>query len=419
MTSDAGYRQNHYVPVWYQERFIPKDARERKFKYLNLRPDVIRDSRGRQFSKTALKRWGPQLCFCEEDLYTTKFGADISTEIEKKFFGKIDETGKRAVEFWAAYEPLSVNSDALHDLVRYLILQKLRTPKGLEIIRRRTQANDHNQVLFALQRLQAMYGAIWMEAQWALIDANRSDTKFIISDHPVTLYNAGCFPGSKWCRNGEDPEPRFSGTHVLFPISPERLLVLTNTAWVRNPYGNPVEPRPNPGSARSAVFNFTAIQTGRQLSEEEVIAVNYVIKSRALRFIASPQEEWLYPERHLKSTHWPKLGGGLLFMPDPRELSLGGQVIFGGFPDGRPSEIWDEYGHRPWEPEFDDARRQEEERRTFYAFQGEFARLFGPAHRGATQRFKRGPAVDDEEYHAILLAQEEPALSRRRVGASR
>ena len=36
----SSYRQNHYVPVWYDERFDPDNAKERKYKYLDLNPEV-------------------------------------------------------------------------------------------------------------------------------------------------------------------------------------------------------------------------------------------------------------------------------------------------------------------------------------------------------------------------------------------
>ena len=52
-------------------------------------------------------------------------------------------------------------------------------------------------------------------------------------------------------------------------------------------------------------------------------------KRRAARYIAAAAPEWLYPEKQLRSTHWPKLGDGLLFMPEPRDLVMGGEVMIG------------------------------------------------------------------------------------------
>jgi len=39
------YKENHYVPCWYQERFLPT-AGERKFRYLDLTPKQFRDPKG-------------------------------------------------------------------------------------------------------------------------------------------------------------------------------------------------------------------------------------------------------------------------------------------------------------------------------------------------------------------------------------
>jgi hypothetical protein len=43
----AEFRQNHYVPVWYQKRFIAKQRLNRELFYLDLNPGTIRDPTGR------------------------------------------------------------------------------------------------------------------------------------------------------------------------------------------------------------------------------------------------------------------------------------------------------------------------------------------------------------------------------------
>lgn len=412
----SNYRRNHYVPVWYQSRFLLPSLKEQKFRLLDLSPDTVTDSNGRVHLKTAIRRWGPVLCFCEEDLYTTRFGAWISTEIEQRFFGEVDDRGRQAVAYWAEYDHQKIEHAAFNDMIRYMTLQKLRTPKGLAFLSAVARSSDRNAVLFLMQKLQGMYGALWAEAEWAIADASESETKFIVTDHPVTMYNLGCFPGSKWCREWRDPDPAMSGTHTVFALSADKLLILTNTSWVRNPYGDPRKPRPNPNLGRSGVFKFTDVHTGRKLKEEEVCAINYVLKRRAYRYLAATKEEWLFPERHLASTHWSTLGDGLLFMPDPRSIGFSGEIIMGGFPDGRPAEIWDEYGRRPGQRGFKDERLRDKEWKTFHAFQGEFARIHGPQHRGCSHQFGRKVGEDSPEYHRHLLSQEIPVLSKSRRG---
>jgi hypothetical protein len=83
------------------------------------------------------------------------------------------------------------------------------------------------------------------------------------------------------------------------------------------------------------------------LSELEVLQINYITKRRALRYIAAAEKDWLYPERFLKSTHWSNFDNGLLFMPDPRDLHMGGEIYI-GYESGK-SDTFSEYGHKPWQ----------------------------------------------------------------------
>ena len=41
------FRHNHYVPRWYQERFLPADRRQRELFYLCKEPRTVVDPRGR------------------------------------------------------------------------------------------------------------------------------------------------------------------------------------------------------------------------------------------------------------------------------------------------------------------------------------------------------------------------------------
>lgn len=395
------YRRNHYVPEWYQYRFLPSDVREKKFYYLDLSPETVIHN-NKKYRRRALLRWGPPKCFCERDLYTTKFREWESTEIEEKFFGKIDNSARGAVEYFSSFKHPSANSGFCHSLLLYMSLQKMRTPKGLALLSDLVKLSDKNQVLFKLQELQQIYCALWTECIWSIVDASYSKTKFILSDHPVTVYNQACFPRSSWCRAFRDPDIWLAGTHTLFPMSLEKVLILTNLSWVRNPYQNPLASRPNPKLFRPAVFNFMQIQTGRFLTEMEVAEINYTVKSRAYRYIAAAKKEWLFPENNIKTQHWDKLGNGYLFMPDPRSVTFSTEVLFGY--DNKQADGFDEYGRKPWQPSYNDKSQRDKEWETFHAFQGEFARVFGPKRRG---RSFEGMRLDNEEdspdYHAYHL----------------
>lgn len=125
------YRNNHYVPQWYQKRFLPIGQKDQELYYLELKPGIYVDPRGIIHKKRA-RRLGFKFCFAETDLYTTKFGTEESTKIEQDFFGKIDREGHNAVEYFTTFAHPSMNRDAFNHMVLYMSTQKLRTPKGLE-----------------------------------------------------------------------------------------------------------------------------------------------------------------------------------------------------------------------------------------------------------------------------------------------
>lgn len=404
------YRDNHYVPIWFQERFIPNSMPERKFHYLDLKPQT-RVSNGRQYKRNNLLRWGPSKCFCQYDLYTTNFGSQISTEIEERFFGPLDSSAREALDYFASFKHPDANGDLFKKIMIYMSIQKLRTPKGLRMLSALTNQTEKNRVLLQLQRLQQLYCAIWTECVWSIADASQSDVKFLVSDHPVTVYNQGCFPASQWCADYKDPDTWLSGTHTLFPIALDKLLILTNLSWVRYPYGNPIRERPHPNPFRPAIFNFMNIQTGRMLSTIEVQQINLIIKQRAYRYVAAIDKDWLYPERFVKQ-RWDQLGKSYLLMPDPRSVSFSAETII-GYTDER-ADFFDAYGRKPWHQDYDDKAQHDREWETFHAFKGEFARLFGPRRRGVSYELGRAEHTEDsEDFHQYHLRLEQKYKKHR------
>lgn len=159
----SNYRRNHYVPKWYQYRFIPAGVCENNFYYLNLKPQTV-NSNGHFYTKTSLLRTGPSRCFFEEDLYTTNFRGWASTEIEEEFFGKIDSNGKDAVEYFSTFQHPDANSEALQNLLTYMSVQKLRTPKGLAYLANLINLENKDAVLNEMQKLEKLFCAIWVES---------------------------------------------------------------------------------------------------------------------------------------------------------------------------------------------------------------------------------------------------------------
>jgi len=296
-------------------------------------------------------------------------------------------------------------------MVLYMSTQKLRTPKGLGWLSEQVGSLDREKILHLMLRYRQLYCAIWTECVWLIADASRSETKFIISDHPVTVYNRRCGPRSQWCRGNNDPHIWMQATHTIFPLSLEKILILTNLSWVRNPYQSEIALRPNPKPFRGAIFKFTEIQTLRRLTEQEVLEINFIIKSRAMRFIAAGKKEWLYPDNHVSKSQWNLYGNGYLLMPDPRAVHLGGEIMWGNY-DGTGGAM-DEYGRRPWEEDYGKESKTLEEGITLDKFKGEFARLFGPYRRGRTfQGMRVDNEIDDDEFHQYHLGLEKKGLKK-------
>jgi Protein of unknown function (DUF4238) len=398
------YRDNHYVPQWYQRRFIPAEKKEKPLFYLDLQPGSYVGRDGVIRTHRAVQSRSPKKCFFETDLYTTRFGESDSVEIEKFFFGRIDNRSGKAAAYFADFTHPSIDRDSLRALVRHMSAQKLRTPKGLAWLRSVSQVTSKNQLLRIMRDFVDLFAAIWFESIWQIADASNSGTKFIISDHPVTVYNRN-FPPESLTAGEDDPDIRWHGTHTIFPLSMNKVLIMTNLSWVRNPYQAADAMRPNPRLMRDALFDFQRIQTSRRLSEIEVREINHIIKRRAFRYVAAAEEDWLYPEQQLQTTRWNELGAGLLLMPDPRSTEFTGKIII-GHGNGRRTSL-DEYGLQPSQSGFADEERSDEEWKSFHRFRGEFARRFGPERRGRSFRMTRfDPERDSEEQHELNLRYE-------------
>ncbi|MES2953197.1 MAG: DUF4238 domain-containing protein [Patescibacteria group bacterium] len=395
------YRNHHYVPQWYQRKFMLPG--EHKLFHLDFNPDTFTDPRGVRHTRKAVEPRGSKRCFVEKDLYTTKIRGIEVKDIEKHFFGEIDTKGRPAVEYFENFGyPLIDWGSSLEDIMLYMSTQKLRTPKGLSYLSKKIGSSDKDQLLRAMIRLRQLHSALWMECVWLIVDASQSATKFVVSDHPVTVYNRECGPRSQWCRESNDPEIWLQGTHTIFPLSIDKALILTNLSWVRNPYQSATKPRPNPNPFRGAIFKFTEVQVLRDLSEQEVREINFIIKSRAARYIAAAKEEWLYPERHVSKSDWNTYGHGYLLMPDPRAIHWGGTIMWGGGPGG--SGAMDEYGRLPGNPDFEAETTKGKEYQTLPWFQGEFAKLFGPYRRGrCMQALTIEKECDSEDFHRYHL----------------
>src|SRR5580692_8286098 len=129
MPANTNFKHNHYVPEWYQRRFLLPG--QGKYWYLDLKPEQVARN-GNKFTRRELLQWGPISCFAEDDLYTVKWGGQENVDIEKFFLGRVDSNGKSAVEFFSDFAfDQAGQSEAFEAVMNYMSVQKLRTPKGL------------------------------------------------------------------------------------------------------------------------------------------------------------------------------------------------------------------------------------------------------------------------------------------------
>ena len=320
-------RNNHYVPQWYQKGFTVERANE--LYHLSNKEVMLPNGNVKKLSS---KKWyTPAQCFYQKDLYSTFLGSEISDEIEKKLFGDIDGTGAQAVKAFLTDDKSKWHIH-FQDLFLYIDAQKIRTPKGLDWIRSHYPHLDQNQLMLEMQSIRRLHYVLWTEGVRELVSAENSDVKFIISDHPVTIYNYACPPDSALCKYPNDPDISLKGTQTIFPLDKNKCLILTNLEYAKNPNSiDPLEQRTNATKMRDSVAITIKFINHRKLSSEEVTQINCIIKSRCKDIVSAGSEFLLYPENSINKS-WKELGSVLL--PPAEELHNFNTEIYVGLNNG-------------------------------------------------------------------------------------
>lgn len=345
---------HHYVPRWYQKRFLPQG--QSVLCYLDLKPETLTSGEV-TYKQKALRFWEPARCFCADDLYSLRFKGTTTDVLEKRLFGVVDRRGAAAADLFRSYDgPEEGLRDAYRDVLRYLGAQRFRTPSGLDRLAKRFQLVDKNASLIGMQQLFQQYGTMWMEGVWEIVSARQSRAKFIVSDAPVTFFNRNIIPGG-YSYPGIEDFPMI-GTRTIFPLASDSCLIITHLQLVRDPWTRPTKVRTNARAFQPTVAKFTDIQFGRELEEDEVLRINFILKRWARRYIAAADQEALYPEKQIGPIHWTKLDSDWFLLPNPWKVGFTSGIML-GYQDGG-SWSMDEYGRNPWHPAFKD-----EEQRAF------------------------------------------------------
>lgn len=321
-------RDNHYVPIWYQRGFIEPGATQ--LAYLDMRPDRHELPDGSSRRGRSRFRSSPKQCFVARDLYTTFFGTLVNDEIEKRLFGAIDTDGAPAIRAFIG-EDVREWHEHFQTLFRFIDVQKLRTPKGLDWLRAQYPRLSQNELMVEMQAIQAMHCTIWSEGVREIVSAADSAVKFIISDHPVTVYNHAIDPSANACLYPREPSIALKATQTIYPLDRDHCLILTNLEYAKDEEAAPTEKRTFARNFRSSMVRTDAFPRLRRLGDDDVRKINHVIKARARRFVAAGREEWLDPEVG-DEARWSDLRGVL--RPPERALFGFGGEIFAKFDDG-------------------------------------------------------------------------------------
>jgi hypothetical protein len=338
-------RNNHYVPQWYQAGFF--EIGRNKLAYLDMKPRQTVLDGGRVITERALFDAPTSRAFRETDLYSTFFGTSVNDEIERHLYGNIDAKGSKAIRAFARPD-VSEWHHHFQTLFAYIDIQKIRTPKGLDWLKAQYPTLTQNELMFEMQGIRMMHCTIWSEGVREIVSAEDADVKFIVSDHPVTIYNHATPPDIQASAYPNDPTIASKASQTIFPLSRNFCLIFSNLEYARDPSTSPLDKRTFARNYRQSMARTDAFIRTRKLSSQEVVRINYVLKARARRYIAAGRKEWLYPEANI-SEPWGELRKTLL--PPEDELWRFGSKIFAKFKDGHVY-YQDEFGRTEKQRDF-------------------------------------------------------------------
>lgn len=338
-------RNNHYVPEWYQKGFF--EPGRNTYSYLDLSPRQHALSDGRVVAEKSKFVSPASRAFCQRDLYSIFFGAAVNDEIERKLFGDIDTRGAHAIRAFVG-EDAGEWHRHFTTFFEYLDIQKIRTPKGLDWLSTQYPRPTQNDLMFEMQGIRMINCTIWTEGVREIVSAQDADVKFIVSDHPVTVYNYAIPPDAKGNGYPNEPSIALKGSQTIFPLNRDFCLILTNLEYAQDHSANPLEKRTFAGNYRNSMVRTDAFIRARKLPRDDVIRVNRVLKARAKRYIAAGKDEWLYPET-LSAEPWADLRG--TFLPPENGLWHFGGEMYARFESG---EVYyqDAFGRTEKEREF-------------------------------------------------------------------
>jgi hypothetical protein len=253
-------RNNHYVPQWYQEGFF--EPGRTTYAYLDLTPKQHALPDGRLVTGKSKFDAPTARAFWERDLYSTFFGTSVNDEIERKLFGDIDGRGAPAVRAFIGDDKGEWQKH-FKSFFEYLDIQKIRTPKGLDWLAAQYPRLSQNDLMFEMQGIRMIHTSMWTEGVREIVSAEESAVKFIVTDHPVTIYNHAVPPDAAGAVYPHDPSIALKASQTIFPLNRDFCLILTNLEYAQNPSASPLEKRTFAGNFRSSMVRTDAFIRAR------------------------------------------------------------------------------------------------------------------------------------------------------------
>jgi hypothetical protein len=359
-------RNNHFVPVWYQQGFLASG--EGELFVFDKAPDYairLPDGTVKTVKRRHVSRRGPYKFLRLADLYTTQYFGILNDEIERKLFGSIDDRGADAVAMFKDW-PITKQFDFhnsidrrhgdpnkhLIGLIDYLDAQKIRTPKGLRLLKTIAAKSgfiaDQNTLMILMQQWRRFFCTMLAEGFWEIVSANNSGHKFIYSDDPVTLYNCDHYPNSQMCQFPYDPHIFERGTRVIFPLDSNHCLLISHFEHANDPKRSGArQQRRNARAYDQTLLTYLDVHRTRELSAPQVATVNYVIKKRATRYVAGGCADWLSPEAVVGEPRWSEIDATLQYDGFARKLASGETIT--SYTDDSV-EFYNEFGERQLVP---------------------------------------------------------------------
>ena len=355
-------RNNHFVPVWYQQGFL--SAGEGELFVFDKSADYtihLPDGTKKKIQRRPISRKGPYKFLRLTDLYTTQYFGTPNDEIERKLFGAIDDRGAKAVamfkkwpntelfDFHTAIDRRHGNpNDHLVGLIDYLDAQKIRTPKGLTLLKTLAAKSgfiaNQNTLMILMQQWRRFFCTMLAEGFWELVGANNSEHKFVYSDEPVTIYNCNHYPDSRMCQYPYDPHIFERGTRVIFPLDSNNCLIISHFEHANDPKRSRArQHRRNARAYDQTLLSYLDVHRTRELDTAQVATINQVIKKRAVRYVAAGSPDWLLPETIVGEPRWSEIDSALHYNGFARKLASGETIL--KYTD-ESVESYNEFGER-------------------------------------------------------------------------